>query len=204
MAYYWNAPKIFEYMYGSQVYGTANENSDADYLVVVDGEPLVEEEKFGNDDFHYISLQKFQTLLESNDIKALECFYAPDYCKLHLSPSYTRYRILPEPIVTIDPQKLRHSISAICSNSWVKGKKKILVENEKYIGLKSIFHCIRIMEFANQILLINAISYNSMNFIYNDLMELDGEKELLWKKVRQQFEPLYKSIHHTFKTLTNK
>lgn len=196
MAYYWTAKILNEYCYGSQVYGTATKESDYDYLVVVDGEPEVEEEKIAENDFHYISKTKFLELLENNDIKALECVFSPS--NHILKESF-------KPIFILDKQKMRKSISAICSNSWVKGKKKIIVENEKYIGLKSIFHSIRIMEFANEIISNEAIQYESMNWVYRRLMEMgvemDGEK--LWNAIQLEFKPLYKFIHNNFKNLTN-
>lgn len=197
MAYYWTAKILNEYCYGSQVYGTATPESDYDYLVVVDGEPLVEEEKLGEHDFHYISKTKFMEMLDNNDIKALECVFLPSTSNQILKESF-------KPSVTIDPIKLRHSISATCSNSWVKGKKKILVEGKKFLGLKSIFHSIRIMEFANQILLFNKIHFDSVNWLYDELMGLDGEGQELWDNIMQNFKPFYKGTHQIFKSLTSK
>jgi len=49
-------------------------------------------------------------------------------------------------------QTLRKSISSITSNSWVKAKKKIELPNEdSKIGLKSLYHVFRTLDFGIQI-----------------------------------------------------
>lgn len=194
MAYFWTAKILNEYVVGSHVYGTNNENSDIDYLVVVDGEPQVEEERLGDNDYHYISKWKFLHLLQINHIKALEAIYSPSnfILKENFKPNFE-----------IDPLALRTSTSAICSNSWVKGKKKIL-DGEIYIGLKSFFHSLRIMEFSIQLLIIKTIAFDSMNWVWEDLYDLRNkpENEII-PIVFENYTPMKKSLHTNFKKLTN-
>ena len=46
--------------------------------------------------------------------------------------------------------KLRESISAIVSNSFIKCKKK-LIDDEIYLAQKSLFHCFRITYYGIQL-----------------------------------------------------
>lgn len=51
-----------------------------------------------------------------------------------------------------DKSIVRREVSAKCSNSFVKAKKKLLVEKDfdPYISMKSLWHSIRMYEFASQ------------------------------------------------------
>jgi len=194
MAYYYSAKILNEYIVGSHVYGTNNSDSDTDYLVVVDGEPIVKEERLGENDFHYISKAEFDHLLNINHIKAIETIYSPS--KFILKEKY-------KPNFKIDPIALRNTTSAICSNSWVKGKKKIQ-DGEINIGLKSFFHSIRIMEFSCQLLLIDNIVFDSMNWVWDELNALSNKnQDEILAIVDQQYKPMRNGIHTTFKELTN-
>lgn len=193
-AYHWTAKILNEYVVGSHVYGTNNADSDVDYLVVVDGEPTVEEERMGENDFHYIGKAEFNHLLNINHIKALEAVYSPS--NFILKESY-------RPKFKIDPLALRPTTSAICSNSWVKGKKKI-IDGEIHIGLKSYFHSLRIMEFSCQLLLINDIAFDSMNWVWDELYDLRHKpQDEILSIVVGQYRPMRNATHTTFKELTS-
>lgn len=74
---------IATFLYGSQVYGTADKNSDIDYIVVV--ERVDEEGKQTLTDdvsITYYSRNYFQKLLDDHDVMAVECFFLPESLKL--------------------------------------------------------------------------------------------------------------------------
>ncbi len=62
----------------------------------------------------------------------------------------------------LDKTKLRVAISTIVSNSWVKGKKKLIVQGDYDLNLaiKSTFHSLRILDFGTQIAMEGKIIKN--------------------------------------------
>lgn len=131
------------YPYGSHIYGTNTDKSDYDYIAVMDQTEDMLEHIYTADKTMNIlcySPVKFLHKVQNHDIDALECIFLPDDMK---------YEIMTFPFV-YDIEKLRRSIAAVSSNSWVKCKKK-LQEGEDYIGKKSLFHSLRIADFGIQI-----------------------------------------------------
>jgi hypothetical protein len=91
---------------------------------------------------------------------------------------------------------LRKSISSIVNNSWVKAKKKMELKDEcSYIGLKSLFHSFRILDFGIQIALMNTIHYSSANGLWVELKE-EFEDNKSWDFYYQK----YKSQHNELMT----
>lgn len=90
------------YVFGSHVYGSNNENSDLDVIIVA-------KEWFESNDInvHVYNVEQFQALLNRHDIQALECIYSDDKFKLKNTIDFK--------LDTIDLQKLRVSISTIAS-----------------------------------------------------------------------------------------
>lgn len=86
--------------------------------------------------------------------------------------------------------------SRTASNSFVKCKKK-LAQGDTYIGLKSMFHSIRILDFGIQLATTNSIKFDSCNEIYYNLMELHN-----WQDVKQYAKPIYNQKHTEFKKVT--
>ena len=151
------------YLYGSRLYGTDSEDSDWDFVVVVDG--LVGDEYYKQHeteefDIHLMTLKHYNKLLLEHNIMALECYYQQHpimKCQVEFQMS------LP---------LLRKSISSVVNNSWVKARKKMEIKDEcSYIGLKSLFHSFRILDFGIQIALMNTIHYQSANGLWIELKE---------------------------------
>lgn len=191
-----NFPKIINtYCFGSYVYGTFREGiSDHDMIYIV-SEPYVS----ADINKHYYTIEQFQSYIDNHDIQALECYFLP----LNLKTESYKFDF------KLSLSKLRTSISTITSNSWVKGKKKltILGDYDKYAGIKSIFHSLRILEFGIQIVYHGRIkNYSEMNYVYFDLIKmsenLDGIQ--LWEAIDTKYRKLFNSKSTRFKELCPK
>src|SRR5437764_9853414 len=149
---------IVVYKYGSTVYGTHNhKTSDNDYIVVVKGDGEFSYDVKDIDDYHVYSESAFIKKIEEHHIAILECIFQHEH-----DPYVKHFRL--------DKEKLRRSISAISSNSFVKCKKK-LAEDDVYIGLKSLFHSLRILMFGIQIAKTGKIyDYSCANFMLPSIM----------------------------------
>lgn len=171
------------YKYGSSVYGTKTEKSDLDIIYIVDNDKEIYEVLQSKDfpfcsgytekvDLHYISKESFLNLLNRHDIMALEVYYQMrDDQRLMFT-------------FNLNLDTLRRSVSAVCSNSWSKARKKLEIpEEDDYIGLKSLFHSIRILSFGIDIAKDNKIDY--LNVL------IDGEKiscSNFWHSLQQKYE----------------
>ena len=80
----------------------------------------------------------------------------------------------------LNKSNLRSSVSAVCSNSHVKAKKKIR-DGEVYIGLKSYWHTIRILTMYTDLAkfgTFNPKDYKErLNHIYEDIMSMVDDPE---------------------------
>lgn len=160
--------KIVKIVRGSVIYGTCHDGSDIDELWIVpdlncfadqygyeigDDGYLHIEYKSGNGDREIIfdiqvmSYEQFVKLVDNYDIMAIEALYSSHPLdENHEAIDHLRYK-------TIDTWKLRQSISAVCNNSWAKFHKKLTVEKDYnlYIGLKSLFHVLRMYRYGTQL-----------------------------------------------------
>ena len=136
------------YVYGSRVYGHTHPDSDLDYAIVISNEAAIWKDgmkqyvQFESHDLdmHIMSENYYKQLLKEHDIMALEMFYAIEPIKKY------------EAEFTLNLAQLRKSVSSIANNSWVKAKKKINLEDEdSKIGLKSLYHSFRIIDFGIQL-----------------------------------------------------
>lgn len=151
------------YIFGSRVYGTAGPDSDWDIIMVANNSVDSTELpglKRGLYNIHVYTPKKFKEDLDWHRINNLECIFAPDWAKLKEGIKWE---------LKLDPAKLRHAISHISSNSWVKCKKK-LAQDEYYTGIKSLFHAIRIPMFGVQIANFGKIvDFSEANYIWDEL-----------------------------------
>lgn len=137
---------------------------------------------------HLINLKKD---LEWHRINNIECIFAPDWAKLKENIKFE---------FKLDISKLRHSISHTSSNSWVKSKKKIL-QNEYYIGVKSLFHSLRIPLFAIQICKYGKIKdFTCANHLWNKLKN----DRFTWDSLDKEFRPIRNEILTEFRKVSVK
>lgn len=165
------------YRYGSRVYGTHGNKSDEDFIVV-----LTEGESqwilADGVDLHIYGLAKFEEKLAEHHVPFLECYFLPDELKSETVRSK----------FTINLTLLRNACSALASNSWVKAKKKI-IQGDNYLGLKSLFHSLRILDFAIQMAQDKQIgNYASMNSVWNEIKELESPE---YATLKERYQELY-------------
>lgn len=176
------------YLYGSHVYGTTDEQSDVDYIFVVDHQKEKESQTFaGRFNVTSYPVDYFQELLDRHSVSALECFFLPEKLKIELH-NFS---------FSLDKTKLRQSFSAKASNSWVKAKKKIDVHQEYRIGMKSLFHSLRILNFGIQIAQAGRIvSYATTNNYWNKISAQDFQK---WQPYKDHWQAEYNRLKSEFK-----
>ena len=173
------------YSYGSSVYGTETEKSDFDFIVVVESKDkyTYSVSKDGADYTVYTE-PLFREMIQEHYVHILECIFQS------LDDSYLTY-------FELDLEKLRRQYSGVTSNSYVKCKKKIR-DGEEYIGLKSMFHSIRLLEFAIQIAKHGRIvDYSSANRYLGTIMTIGAD----WDTLDSIFRPIYNSLKSELRLL---
>lgn len=176
------------YIFGSRVYGTSSNDSDWDIIMVANNSVESTEIRRGLYNIHVYTPDKFKADLDWHRINNLECIYAPDWAKLKETIKYDYF--------VIEPKKLRHAISHISSNSWVKCKKKLTVADDYYTGIKSLFHSIRIPMFAIQIMQHGRITdFSCANHIWDKLKR----GRWSWEMIKDEFKLLHNSVLSEFR-----
>jgi hypothetical protein len=190
------------FQYGSRVYQTVDRFSDYDFIEIWSDDPP--DDVRSDADVTRLSYSQFRQLVEDHEISVLECVFS-DSSKRQLFDGlpldWNRFEL--------NLEKLRRSISAKSSNSWVKAKKKIEVEKDRNlrVAFKSLFHSIRILDFGIQIAVFGEIvNFSSMielhDSIKTDCQSLVFEKlsfEEQWKFLHSKYSPIKKKYEHTFK-----
>jgi predicted nucleotidyltransferase len=180
------------YLFGSRVYGTHSDNSDWDIIIVAKNSVESIEIKSDLYNIHIYTPDKFQQDLDWHMPKNLECIFAPDWAKLKEDIKYN---------LTLNIPKIRHATSHVSSNSWVKCKKKLQIANEYNIGVKSLFHAIRIPMFSTQIVNFGEIrDFQCANWVWDKIKE----KEWNWEDLDKEFREVHNSTLSDFRKVTTK
>lgn len=129
-------------------------------------------------------------MLNDHHITALECYFLPQIHTYHCDQTFD---------FKLNLQQLRKSISEKASHSWVKAKKKFEIEDDRkiYIGKKSLFHSMRIIDFGIQIARYGKIEYyNSGVDLWLRIKDIQSEK---WKDYEAEFKPLFNEMMSEFR-----
>ena len=181
------------YEYGSIVYGTYVEGkSDRDYIVIVPDDYELDIDQIERDNCHYniFRASAWQEKLNNNEVDAMEVFFMP---KRHVVKETVYFQ------TKIDPSKIREQFSRTASNSWVKCKKKLVVEESfnPRVGKKSLWHSLRIIEFGTQILLTGKINdYGCMNHLYDAIVNNEHND---WEYYQHYYQPIYNAKKTRFR-----
>lgn len=190
------------YHWGSRVYGCSTAQSDWDFICVMPDGWI---EKNNTDQcftvmsdmeftFNFESVTSWQEKIGSNAIEALECSFLPSKFVVKENKKFP---------ITIDYDKVRHTISRVSSIAWVKGLNKLSVHKDynQYVGRKSIWHSLRLFMFGIQIMKYDKIvDYTEGNIYYDDIIhhvfpadikEAEGFKAL--------YQGTYNRLHSEFK-----
>lgn len=185
-----NSNIISCFYYGSRVYGSHKEDSDFDFIVVVNEK---EDITYNGCDITVYTKEEFQEKIQQHEISILECLFLPSEKIIKNEQSWNFQK---------DLGVLRKSISEKSSNSWVKCKKKFLVEKDynPYVGKKSVWHSLRILDFGRQIAIHDKIiDYGSMNQYYEPIMSCNS-----WEEIEQNFKKFYNQKATEFKLVAPK
>lgn len=177
-------PVLKTYQYGSRVYGCHNKDSDYDFIVIVESDKdLYYSVNFPDCNFTVYSESMFIKRIQDHHISALECIFQ------NPSDPYRKY-------FKLDKEKLRRSISAVSSNSFVKCKKK-LAQGDIYIGKKSLFHSLRILGFGIQIALTGRIvNYSAYNHFLYRIIDMNTDD---WLPYQNIFQPIFNKMKSNFR-----
>lgn len=188
-----HSSRIFNvYIFGSRIYETYSENSDWDVIIVANNSVESVEIDDGFINIHIYTPDRFKKDLDWHRINNLECIYAPKWAILKEEIDYRSS-------FKISLPKIRHSISHISSNSWVKAKKKI-EQGDNRIGLKSLYHSIRIPIFATQLLDSGYIDFVSTINLWDDVLKVGAD----WEQLFKEFKPLHNKVLSDFRKLAPK
>lgn len=181
------------YSFGSSTYGTQTDQSDSDFVIIVDMKKDYIQHESKTVDMHIMSIDYFKQKLNDHDIMALETYFNPTPIKKF------------ETGFELDLVKLRHQVSSVVSNSWVKAKKKVSLENEdSWIGWKSLFHSLRILDFGIQIAKYGKITdYTCMVSLWHDILYMVKENKTI-EEIMKHYKPIYNANRTEFRKLAPK
>lgn len=191
----YNAIAVFPY--GSSVYKN-KVPEDFDFIIVSD-KPYFQEQ-FEQNNIKYeisnYSKDEFLARLKDHEISVLECLYIPHREK-YLAPELSREI----ESFTLDKEKLRESCSQKSSNSYVKAKKKLIVEEDFNLSVsyKSLWHSLRILDFGMQIAKTNKINPESCNDLYDQVIKDYLFMKNDWSKLHEKYKPIHNAIASEFK-----
>jgi len=177
------------YLFGSVCYGTASTKSDYDILIIANT-PYPEKEIVVDDfNMHILSHDRFLEGLRNFNIRNIECLQSPFILKEEI--------IIP---LIINIPSLRHSISHISSNSYCKSGKKIN-QGDYYIGIKSLFHSLRIIMFGIQLANNGKITdWQCANHIWDNLIS----KNWTWEELDNFYRTERNKLLSEFRKITTK
>jgi hypothetical protein len=166
--------------YGSHVYGTDNEHSDHDYIIVMKNGTLpsgaFRDNAISNSDYTIqgvvYSRSGFKHAVESYEIGALECFFLPEDKVIFRDEKWMK-------LIKLDNWKEKAMVDAIIrkasdSRHYANMASK---NGDKERGIKSMYHAFRILRFGIQLKKHQKIvNYSECNGMYDEFMALDPEK----------------------------
>jgi len=200
------------YQYGSELYNTSDNKSDLDYCVIISDN--VERNIFVryngyiqyetiDIDIHILTETRYKELVSQCNDMALSLYFQP-------------YPILKYEYKTkLDLFELRKSISTKANNSYVKAKKKLIVEKPTdanfRLAYKSMFHSLRLLDLG--IVIANIIINKEKHIIYDFtsmgenigyIKEVFSDNKNNWNNINKIFKPIFNEYASNFKKLAPK
>lgn len=164
------------YSYGSHVYGTAGEDSDEDFIVVMKSAFLpsgaFRQNAISSQDkkiqLVVYSRTGFLDAVNNFEMSAIECLFLPEEKVLLKKWNFS--------IQKWDERSLVKNIISKSSNSWMIADRQSK-ESMKKISKKGIFHALRILDFGIQMKNNKKIvDFSSSNEILKDFREMPDEQ----------------------------
>ena len=132
------------YLYGSRIYGNFRNDSDYDFLVTACSMNVHKEFHDGEYNVHIVTPDVFEDRLRDHDIQTMECIYAPGVAKVQIKKDYSAS-------FELRPNQLRKKSLSQSTNAWHQAKIR-MNDGDIERGAKSLWHSLRILAFAIQIL----------------------------------------------------
>jgi len=204
---------LVSFYHGSNTYKVLKtDKSDYDIISVVEVDffnelknkllehnQLIFKEKNNIYNIEVISEDVFIEMLETTHMIAVEFMFLPSEYIIKGEFMRTSFK----DYFTLD--NLRHTVSHITSNSYVKCKKKLIKDSpdyNPYIAVKSMFHAMRVAMFGIQIGHYGEIrDYTCANFIWNDLVL---GKVYDWEEIVKRYKPFRNALMTEFRRLVDK
>jgi predicted nucleotidyltransferase len=139
------------YVYGSQVYGTYTPDSDIDILVTACSMDTHKEYHDGTYNVHVVTPDIFEDRLRQHDMQALECILAPPAARIQTKTNYYRNGEDGTASFKINRVQLQKKALSQSTHAWYQAKFRIN-DGDLERGEKSMWHGLRILAFAIQIL----------------------------------------------------
>ena len=200
---------------GSVVYGTISPTSDVDHIIIVpdtykdflnqfEGGVFEYKDTISESgkelDCAYIAESRWIQMIEECDVAAMEGVFTPeDNILFDKGNKFDEYKSH----FNLDKWKVRQKFSGTASNSWAKAHKKMTVEKDLdiYRGQKSLFHCLRILMFANQLCEFGQIkNFQEANALWWEIYRED----LTWEQYKEKYKPVYNSLRSKLAILAPK
>jgi len=195
------------YCYGSRVYGTDDEHSDDDFVVVHKGFSI-ENSYNDNKAFNQNAISSedgqiqvirysrsgFQAAIDNYEIGAIECLFLPENKIIQKDEKVVfSMRNFDKPSVNYEIKQMVKKIITKASNSWFLGNK--VIENGAHDSSrlekadKAFFHALRILKFGLQLKNHKKIvDFTEANQIWFDRLAV-GEP-LTYGEVKEKYLPL--------------
>ncbi len=188
--------------YGSSVYKNKNPD-DYDFIIVTDNSYF--QDAFEDNGIKFevtnYSKEEFINRLKDHEISILECIFIK-HENFYISDSIKNEIIN----FSLEKEKLRDSCSQKSSNSYVKAKKKLIVDEDYNVNvsLKSLWHSFRILNFAKQLATNSEINPYSVNDLYDEIVKDYLMYRNDWNKLHEKYKPLHNKVASEFKLICPK
>ncbi len=196
----YNPSAIFPY--GSSVYQNKIPE-DYDFIIVTDNSYF--QEAFEDNGIKFeitnYSKEEFINKLKDHEISILECIFIK-HKNFYISDTIKDVIIN----FSLEKEKLRESCSQKSSNSYVKAKKKLIIDEDYNVNvsLKSLWHSFRILDFAKQLATNSEIDPLSVNNLYDEIVKDYLMYRNDWDKLHEKYKPLHNKVASEFKLICPK
>ena len=181
--------KIASGTYGSYLYGTNDDESDLDLIVVVPSYWNIKDDDrqwaWGDTDYQFYTEEEFIQAIKDHKLWAIELLSQEKATLISYRQKY----------FNLDLWKLRKEVSGISSNSFVKAKKKMTIEKDYDLrkAKKSLFHSIRVLMFGIQIAKNGKIvDFAEANKYLDEINAMESNN---WEDYRKKYKKIQNYYH---------
>eukprot|EP01080_Neovahlkampfia_damariscottae_P006302 gene6302-10308_t len=208
------------FLFGSRLYGCEHKDSDFDYVVIVKDKTDIpfkkEDEKKNKETFkkkskkfkidaQIFTKSEYHKKLKKFQIDAFECFSLSknEETKKFIICDDSNLKI---PVFLNDKElknEVRKAIGDRSRISFVKAKKKLELEANGYVGIKSFYHSFRILEFGKQVLECGYVKdFTVGKKFYDEIVK--SEENIQREYTQEECSKIWKEFQKEHKSVYNK